>query len=464
MSEELISGAPSLPAGVLYVTAALLTVLLLYVFWRTNDKTANFIVFAVWVRYMMSAFHSITYTASPLGLSWNALGSCFIFGLGILVIDRRMLRLKFFLPVYVLIAVIAMSGLVNRDISGTVNAIIKYGYLIVLACGTCEAMARYGEQKFLRVLLWAFVPLIVFQALSVGLDVSKATESDGSISYIGGYNHEAAFSIALATGFVIVAFANGLNFAVKSALLLVLLVGLLLANYRTAILAIVPILFAQFAMGTTGMFPRHQRPAVAVFMMLVGFTSIVTASFFMEDRFRDMAVVLNSGFDLIKPPVDFTRGDVLLLSGRLQIWSEYLYAYAAGSDLQKLLGFGANSWVDAFSNYAHNTLVSQLYEYGVLGVIALLYLWGAMLLAAIRTTHGPKAKLIAGHLSFILLTFATMPLWMIEGYIFYGLLCGYTLYLLKPVREAAAIRPRFVPAPQVRALPALELRQHASPR
>lgn len=446
MSEGLSAAGPSLPTPVLAAASALLACLLLFQLRSTKDVKVAFVLFAVWTRYMMSAFHSVTYSASPLGLSWNALGSCLIFGLGLLVIDVRLLRLRFFVPLYVLLAVILLSGLVNREVSGTVNAVIKYGYFLVLVCGMSEALARQGEQRFLKLLVWTFLPLIVFQGLSVVLGVSKATETDGSTSYIGGYNHEAAFSVALATGFVMTTVVKELKAAVKTALLTAMLAGLLLANYRTSIIAIVPTLFVQFALGSTEQFPKRQRLLIGSVMALAGFAFVVAASIFMEDRFSDVGTLLSSGTDLIQRPHLFNRENGQLMSGRIVIWNQYLFAWADGSDLQWLLGFGGNSWEDRFTNYAHNTLVSQLYEYGILGVLSLLYLWSAMFLSVLRIRRGPRTKLIAAHSSFILLSLATMPLWMIEGYIFYGLICGYTLFLLRPVRAQALRGPAHVGA------------------
>jgi hypothetical protein len=428
-----IGSAPSLPAGVLYVAAAILTALLGWVFWRTKCRIANFILFAIWMRYMMSAFHEVTFTASPIGLTWNALGSSLIFCLGLLMIQTKALRLRFFLPVYVLVAVILISGIANQEYAGTVNAIVKYGYFLVVAIGTCEALERHGEQRFMRVLLWAFAPLLVFQILSLALGVSKATEADGSVSFIGGYNHEASFSIALATCFVVAAFARNMNVVVKGGLLLALLAGLVLANYRTVMLAIVPIVVTQFALGTTQLFSKAQQAAVGILMSIVCFFAVVVAGSFLQERFQDIFTIVASGVSVIKPPAAFTLSDQGLLSGRAYIWSEYFYGYLAGTDAQKLIGLGPNSWVLAFRAYAHNTLVSQLYEYGILGVLALLYFWASMLFAGLRVRRGPRTMLIAAHLTFILLNMATMPLWMIEGYIFYAVICGYTLYLLKPV-------------------------------
>src|SRR5262245_47702155 len=123
MSEDFAGLSPSLPTPVLYAVSALLACVLIFQLWRTNNLSANFVLCAVWVRYMMSAFHQVTYSPSPLGLSWNALGSCAIFGAGLLVIDWRLFKLRFFLPLYTVLAVILLSGLANRGFSGTVNAV-----------------------------------------------------------------------------------------------------------------------------------------------------------------------------------------------------------------------------------------------------------------------------------------------------------------------------------------------------
>jgi hypothetical protein len=92
-------------------------------------------------------------------------------------------------------------------------------------------------------------------------------------------------------------------------------------------------------------------------------------------------------------------------------------------------------------------------------VVALLYLWSSMLIAALKVRRGPRALLVAAHLSFIILNMATMPHWMIEGDILYGFIVGYTLYFLyrpqtatvgKPVSASAQPRDRNIglaPAP-----------------
>src|SRR3546814_20772924 len=80
--------------------------------------------------------------------------------------------------------------------------------------------------------------------LSVATGLVKASELDGSRSYIGGYNHEAPFSVALVTFFIVASFATGLRRWVKFELLALICTGIALANYRTSLNTLIP--FAAF--------------------------------------------------------------------------------------------------------------------------------------------------------------------------------------------------------------------------
>jgi hypothetical protein len=216
---------------------------------------------------------------------------------------------------------------------------------------------------------------------------------------------------------------------IRNGLLLISLVGIYFANYRTTMIAIAPMAIAQFTSAISGRFRRDQRPIVAAGAFVIAFAGVIVVGWFLQQRFQDLSTVAESRGLMIKPPAEFSVAEGKTLSGRSYIWSSYLYAYLRGSDVQHLIGFGPES--RALKEYAHNTLVSYLYEYGVVGIILIIYWWGAMVVAGSRIVHGPKVRLLVAHLSFILLNMATMPLWMIEGNILYGILCGYTLYLLK---------------------------------
>jgi hypothetical protein len=116
-------------------------------------------------------------------------------------INLRHLQLRFLLPFYVLIALAIVSALGNGGITpGLVTVITKHGYLIVIILAVYGAMTRARGGDFMASMLWSFFPVFVWQAMSIIFGYGKLTETDvNAMSYIGGYNHEAAFSVILAT-------------------------------------------------------------------------------------------------------------------------------------------------------------------------------------------------------------------------------------------------------------------------
>ena len=443
----------SMPAWLLYPATLLCLAILVYPFYRHRNVIARFALFALCFRYLASAHHAITFKVSPIGMSWNALGSSAVFLGGLLLIQRRHLVLKPLIPFYILIAAVAASGLINRDVPGMVDVVVKFGYLAIITISVYEGLCAIGEKRMMNLLLWSAVIPILFQALSIAFHIAKASEADGSTSYIGGYNHEAAFSIVLATCFVIGCFASGLRFWVRNVILVILLAGMILTNYRTSILAVAPLAFAQFNLDVLGRFTPRQRVILSVVIFSISGLAALGVGWMLRDRFLDLFTTLASIDELMKRQIFYTYDERQLLSGRPYIWSGYIYGWLDGATRNHLVGFGPSSWVGTFPVYAHNTLVSSLYEYGLIGVAAISLLWAWMLTAALRLKDGPKGKLLAAHLSFFLLNMATMPHWMIEGNILYGIICGYTLYrALGPATLPVARRRPVDPSPRPRLL------------
>jgi len=419
----------SMPAWLLYPASVIALAALAYPFYRERNVIGRFSLFALCFRYLASAHHDITFKASPLGLSWNALGSSGVFLLGLLLIRSRHLLLKPLIPVYVMVAIVVLSGVANHDIPGIVDVVVKFGYLGIITISVYEGLNALGERRMMNLLLWsAFIPLL-FQVVSIMFHIAKASEADGSTSYIGGYNHEAAFSIVLATCFVIACFASGLTVWARGVMLVILLAAMMLANYRTTILAFAPLAFVQFNLDVIGRFPPRQRALVAIGILTVSGLAALAAAWVLRERFAELATTFGNLGNLMKRQSEYSLDERHLLSNRAFIWSGYIYAYLDGGTKVHLLGYGPDAWVGLYTVYAHNTLVSSLYEYGVVGVAGILLLWITMLYCALRAKHGPRGKLIAAHVSFFVLNMATMPHWMIEGDILYGIICGYTLYL-----------------------------------
>lgn len=417
----------ALPAAVLHPTTAILLLFLLRAIFLTRHASGRLLLVIVWLRYVMQAYHEITYLTFG-GVSINAIGSLAVCIAGSWILRRRLRELVRFPVILALLAVVAVSGLANGLLAPTAETVLKWGYFLIVLLAVEDCIRRDGDARILGVLLWAFAPPLVYQALSIGLGVAKAGEADGSVSFIGGYNHEAAFSIVLVTCFAVASLAPRLNPAVRLSLLLICLAGVFAANYRTSLIAVAPIAFGYFVFGAARSASRGQRLVVSLFGLAAMVGAAVAANFALSERLKDVTVVAAERDDLIRPTEEFTVADQRLLSGRLYIWNKYLEEYTAGEDKQLLIGFGPDAWVETLGVYAHNTLVSYLYEFGLFGAVLIVLVWIGMLARTMRIRDWPvRGQLFCAHIGFILLNMATMPFWQVEGLIFYGLLCGYTI-------------------------------------
>jgi hypothetical protein len=437
----------SMPGWLLYPATLMVLVALAYPFYTARSLIARYVLFALSFRYLMSAHHDFTFESSPIGMSYNAIGSSLVFVLGLLLIRTRHLLLAALLPFYAIIAVVVLSAFANHSLGSSVDVVVKFGYLIVITIAVYESISERGEERTMSLLLWAMVTPVFFQYLSIVFGISKGLEDQGAgISYVGGYNHEAGFSTVLATGFVIACFATSLSLWLRGSALLALLVGIYFANYRTAIVAFAPMALMQFNADVLARFSPRLRIIIGLVLLGVTTAGAVGAAWVMREKFADLAVIYSDPGNLMKPQTEFTPDEKHLLSARPYIWAGYIDAYINGGPKNWVLGFGPNAWVGKFPVYAHNTLIGTLYEYGIVGVIAMIVLWSWMFICALRVKHGPKGKLLAAHASFLLLNMATMPHWTIEGNLLYGIICGYTFYLLLGPATKTVLRPASVPS------------------
>ena len=437
----------SMPGWLLYPATLMVLVVLAYPFYTVRSLIARYVLFALSFRYLMSAHHDFTFESSPIGMSYNAIATSLVFVLGLLVIRTRHLLLAALLPFYAIIAVVVLSAFANHSLGSSVDVVVKFGYLIVITIAVYESISERGEERTMSLLLWAMVTPVFFQYLSIVFGISKGLEDQGAgISYVGGYNHEAGFSTVLATGFVIACFATSLSLWLRGSALLALLVGIYFANYRTAIVAFAPMALMQFNADVLSRFSPRVRIIIGLVLLGVTTAAAVGAAWVMREKFADLAVVFSDPGNLMKPQAEFTPDEKHLLSARPYIWAGYIDAYVNSGPKTWVLGFGPNAWVGKFPVYAHNTLVGTLYEYGIVGVIAMIVLWSWMFICALRVKHGPKGKLLAAHASFLLLNMATMPHWTIEGNLLYGIICGYTFYLLLGPATKTVPRPASVPS------------------
>jgi len=171
------ASVPSFGIGILAPVTLLLLVLVVLAAVRIKSASGRFVLAALWARYIFGAYHIYMFKPLFAGLSGNAVASIALTGVGLLVIRLRHLMLLALLPVYLLIILVLLSGVLNGDPSGSIGVAVKYAYFTIILIATFEALRQDEEQKLMPLLLWAFAPLLLFQWLSLALNLPKGSEA-----------------------------------------------------------------------------------------------------------------------------------------------------------------------------------------------------------------------------------------------------------------------------------------------
>ena len=424
---DLAGSGGTLPLWIQLPASAILVVILLLALRMVSGWNARFVIFACWLRFMLSAFHVYTFPKVAAGLSINALGSAGLFALGLLLLPKALLLSRSILSAYLVIAVICVSAVANGAVTNAFEPVVKFGLLIVIALNCYQALRTGNERSFGVATVFSFSPLLLFQALSLLLDISKTDSLSGSRNFIGGYDHEASFSVALIGLFIVVAVSRAIPLRLKLLFVPIMVISILLANYRTTNIAMLPLVIYFLLYGISRLFGPSLRPLV-VAVSGFGLVAMSATSLMALDRFSELRTIVQGEQPVLQRPDEFSREDRELLNGRSLIWSSYYYKWKDdGREIEHLIGFGPDSWEEYFRHYAHNSFVDFLFEYGILGVTALCIMILTGLLMA-WNTGVYRWKVVAAHLSFLTLNLATMPMWQVEGLILFGLLWGYTMF------------------------------------
>lgn len=397
-----------------------------FLVWRTIRNNCNkylaFAIAAIWLRFSLSAFPSITYPPLVAGFSLNAIGSIGVVSLGLLVIPFSLFKLKKLLPFYVLFFAILISGIINMKVGGTINLLVKWCYFLVLMLAVFLSVHYYGKNETLKKLLVAFTMPVALQVLSILLGHTKATEADGSTSFIGGYNHESAFSMVIVAYVFLLGMIERGTLRMHTTLFTVALILLVLVNYRTSILTVLPIAAIFYFTQAEQKIKPSQKPAVMTVITLFLAVVLVMLSFSMRERFTDIGSLIANLDVVLKAPEYLSQTERRLMSSRVYIWSQYIDGYRNAGVIRHIFGFGAESWRDAFNLYAHNTFISYLYEFGVVGFTSLISLCIIILGNAFRIVNKAASRtLLFTFIGFLAMNLATMPLWNIEGLIFFAI-------------------------------------------
>ena len=424
----MLDDSPGMPLPFLLAGTGIWIALVWYLLPRLRGP-AGLLFMVLSARYMVTFYHE--YTTNPI-LGGQSLNSFVTLGVAVVCLfysRHDLIRYRAILPVYGMIAALLVSGLLNMEFAGTVNALIRQGLflgLMILVATAIDAEPNDGSVS--RIMLAAFVVPLCYQLMSVVFRLGKASESDGSVSYMGGYVHESVFSIMLLTALVVIALSGGLTWKRRTVYMALIFTALFFANYRTSVIAAAPILLMHIIFGSA----NNARAGLANYVRAGAFLFAIIFGAFMtvllSQRMADLGTLLTSGGGLIKPPSAFGTEDRSLLSGRILIWSDYLYTTLRSDVSNLVFGFGPDSWQQVFSIYAHNVYISYVYEIGFVGTALYLYMLAHFLWLALAARPDKRWHLVGIHLCYGILCLGTMPTFSIEGVLFYAVICGYTLY------------------------------------
>jgi O-Antigen ligase len=429
------------------VSAACVLIGALFVFSRFRELTdlpTRVLLVVIWLRFTMQAFPAYSVDMRVGGQSLNALATLASVAAMLVAADNRLLRLRRLAPIYLVCGAIVLSGVVNAIAMGTIDNAMRWLFMLGIVVLSLRAFLVHGRDRVLRALLTTIIAPLLQLVASLALGVSKAVELDGSVSYIGGFGHEVVFSTILLVFGILVAFVEWRSRSTQLALVALVLLGIMLTDYRTSLISALPLMTTVAVVATLSVLKPRMRVAMSVVAIATIVTSIPIILNSLPERYADIMQVGENLQVLTKKPYELTEEERRLFSGRIDLWSLYIYSYQNGSELHKIFGFGPDAHEGVIRHQAHNSFISFLYEQGFIGLIVLIFHF-LFFMTMVNRGEGVEhvAKLLAATGGFILFNLAGNGLWSIESFIQYGLLIAITLEptLRKAVERDSLARP-----------------------
>ncbi len=410
-----------------------------------SDRISKAVILLIWLRLALAALGEPALNSVAAGQSLLALGTVFgVLGVVLLMpLDRlRGVRL---IPFAMLAGLVLLSAVFNGQIGAVVDTGILWAMFLVIAVLVHRALRIHGPYPVLGCLLVAFTLPVALQLAAVVMG-QGVVGADGSVSYVGNYVHEAVFStVALCALWLVTV----LPWRKRVSLLLgfaVVMASMLLANYRTLILACLPLLIALVVQlrgrGSSG---RHQ----AVPLIAAGALAVAALMTLPLERFAEVGLIVGQFGELARPPEEFTAADKDLLSARLYIAALYLREYAEADLLRHLIGFGPAADTGFVGTHPHNEFLRLLFETGIAGLTLWVVTLCGLAYAALRRVPAPlNIALAAGYAAFVVGSFGTSFFIRPEGIIFVALLVAVTWYHTDPAGARDAPRRGAVGVPR----------------
>lgn len=406
--------------------------------WMSINKcsqTLKFVFWLVFLRLVFASFHEVTYPQIFGSFSIISIYSILLVCTSAIFMYLKnisVIRNDGFYGIKLMIFLMFLTSVINSNQIQSIASIIKWIFLLQLSIMFIESIKYDGVAKVLKVMSIAYSYPVILVLLSIILGVSKATEVDGSISYVGGYYHEGIISVVILSAMSIFLLMAAEHDKRYEQFYLIAFFGYLLVmiNYRTTFLAslfICAFVLLVIYKDNNKQILNKTIISIIIFMIVMG--TMMFSPFHLFERLQELPEAVSQYSRFLKFPEYYSSEERQFFSGRIYLWSAYISDALDGTYIQIFFGQGMDAWKKTYDVYAHNTFVSFFYELGVFGVgmFSLIIVNIYRRISQIRKSH--ISILLCGvYTAFLVVNLGTMPLWQLEGIILFSLIIATTEY------------------------------------
>tara|TARA_B100001063_G_scaffold70884_1_gene64981 strand:- start:3186 stop:4478 length:1293 start_codon:yes stop_codon:yes gene_type:complete len=382
------------------------------------------IIFIVGLRFLFSSTYEISFLPMIGGLSLISLHTLLSLILMMIIVPKTYFKHKYIGLFYIYIILMFLSAFYNGIFSIALPDILKFIYLLLFMMALAHFVNIYSSERLMKALITLILPVIFLQVLSIVFGYAKDTEADGSISYIGSYSHEAVFSFVCLIGIYLSCFLYVLSREKKWLLCVsILLISIYFANYRTTILASLPVIFFICYLTSTERLSHKYKLILKIVSTFL--VAIIIYKILSSERFADIVLIFDVFDAYLLDPAFYDRSTIQIFSGRLYFWAQFYQEYLQSSPMQKIIGSGSSAYIIWAEKYAHNQFVSIIYELGLIGFIVINMIFFRPYFYYF-INKGSRNKVTKTSLlaltGMVILCQGTMPLWSIEGSICFSII------------------------------------------
>lgn len=411
---------------IVVAVSSFMLVVLLFRLRPLADLPTKFLFLAIWGRYFVSGLPDYSMIPIVGGLRGVAIYSICIALVGVVFVPFRYFFKSKLIPFYIFFLFIIVSGLLNNMYIGMIQDLTKWLFFLVIALLTYRAFEKYDMATVIQLFTIAAATPFILQL--VGIVVGESfVGPDGATGYIGGYATDSSFSMILFTIMCIACLTRTRYDIWPLFLGFAALLGIFLTNYRTSVIAALPV----FGVLSFSVFMRITTPTLRPLIMLAALVAVILGgSAFIQntpERLMPAVEFVENLGNLFKSPEQYTYDERRILTGRVHTWAQYIAHFNASDPFHQFFGYGSEAYENTSLAFPHNEYISHMFEFGVIGLFCLvLVLFSQMVLMLAVPDRVLSLRLVACLIGFMLSCFAAMAIWSIEGLITLALLCGTT--------------------------------------